>query len=553
MPNIITANFRKSVAAWVAASLFAVAALWARDAQAQSAPEAESPMLRMVVVSVTTFTANPEPGWFVSGWTGACAESGASAEIGSANNLGQPRTCAIPTAGLATTVGVVFDTCAAPAELSNDETACVCDPPYEGTADNCQIPSSGCPAPTVVNDAGTACECNSPNAGTPDDCLPRPSPSCVGLDAGARDNDAECVRFWIGRGANVNMTFNAGNTALHFAAANSATMAASVLIENGANQFARNNAGRAPHQVASFIGDLDLEKFISPCKDDELYQAQANSCACPYARVGSETRCFEMAANMHALAVAGNEAARMSLTVFLASHPSVFSDLLTLTNRNGNTPLQSALTAAVRPSLFMSPALPAIVSLFIANGADVSLFTGSTRGTSFCDSRRQWNFFQYVALSGTAGTDPGSLRLSVLAELGRTGLDANRADCGDDDRPLLLYAASGGLGGLLTAIVKAKSRDLNTVNADGHGALANIILEINGNWTAEKALEAVGSLLDNGADIAVKDIYGRTLLDILAARKNLGFIGGEDASPIAERLREAGGACEIASDPLCAD
>ena len=175
----------------LAAFLFAAAALWADDARAQSAPEADAPAAQMIVVSVEVFTATPEPGWFVSGWSGACGEGGASVQVGTPDKLGQSRTCRLPGAGPVATVGVVFNTCNFPITVSADKSACECGGRFSGPLDNCRLRDSECAFNAVVNQAGTECECKEPNTGGPDNCK-LPASECV-KQAELNEDETACV------------------------------------------------------------------------------------------------------------------------------------------------------------------------------------------------------------------------------------------------------------------------------------------------------------------------------------------------------------------------
>ena len=59
----------------------------------------------------------------------------------------------------------------------------------------------------------------------------------------------EGVELMLKRGANPNMTDDSGNTPLHFTACNETTNIAGLLLDNGSNQFIKNNKG---HTVADY-------------------------------------------------------------------------------------------------------------------------------------------------------------------------------------------------------------------------------------------------------------------------------------------------------------
>ena len=264
--------------------------------------------------------------------------------------------------------------------------------------------------------------------------------------------------------------------------------------------------------------------------------------------------------NFHNLAAAGTESARASLALMLSENPVAFRLSLSARNPLGNTPLQSALTAAVdfAANLQNKPALPAVVSLFIANGAAWDIYSGTTRGPSGCNNNRQWNLFQYVAKRGIhqqsntelRRIEPSDLRLSVLAELGKTDIETTRADCGAGNVGMHMRAAFWGLPRLLTVIANSRNRDFNANR--GRAAILREVVDAqrHGHWRSLNPEPVVGVLrvlLDNGAEVNQRDDGGNppgSALDLLVGLAGDWDIRARSAGDrIAELLIARGGRC----------
>ena len=282
--------------------------------------------------------------------------------------------------------------------------------------------------------------------------------------------------------------------------------------------------------------------------------------------------------NFHHAAAAGTEVALMSLTAFAAAAGPDFAASLAIANDDGNTPLQSALTAAVdsNSNLTNKPALAAIVSLFIANGANVSLFTGTTGGESTggytqdanacadLSPETQFNFFMYVAASGITEShelreQPNALRLAVLEELAKTGLDVTRPNCKFFNSTLAHASAFWGHLGLMTIIASAQNKEhINRATCHQHGCAVVLQDVFGGNAhrssTDEESVELIRLLISAGADPnrrkSEDNNSGNNALRELVDRKSQ--YSDENARLIADMFHRAGGTCVPSStDDLC--
>ena len=275
--------------------------------------------------------------------------------------------------------------------------------------------------------------------------------------------------------------------------------------------------------------------------------------------------------DFHAAAASGTPEALVSLVAYADAFPAEFAASLTLTNDNDDTPLQSALTAAVGASGDL-PGLPGIVSLFVARGAATTLYSGSTNSGNTdadCSSSEQderWNFFQYVAKSGIAEgsgqlrTEPNALRLSVLAELGRSAdLEASRLDCahpsgGDNGEGLLNEAAYFVLPGVFSAVVNSANRNLEQKSAGNANAMRDIIFgaidSSGGQDSVGMMRELTEALTAEGGNFNQRyssdDNSGDTPLDVLVLRWNAAEIATV-RDELAKLIRDGGGDC-IARD-----
>ena len=263
--------------------------------------------------------------------------------------------------------------------------------------------------------------------------------------------------------------------------------------------------------------------------------------------------------DFHTLAAAGDAAALSELAIFRALNPAAFAAMLTVKNSapDGDTPLQSALTAAVASDLAAKPFIPAVVDLVIESGANVSLRTGTTAAGT-CNNGR-WNLYDYVAMAGLLGNNSASgdfnantvhnaLRITLLAILGETGLDASRRDCAWGNATPQIRAAYWGLDNFMSVAVKARNIDLNRKSDSGTFPLFDVIEGRNaGNFPDARGLANLSILIDAGADVGnTKD--GKTPLDRLIEihEATLSANPGEpfaDNAAAAKILRDAGMPC----------
>ena len=273
---------------------------------------------------------------------------------------------------------------------------------------------------------------------------------------------------------------------------------------------------------------------------------------------------FENADNFHLLAEAGTENAFNAIRSVLQNNPAAFAASVTTTYLGGNTPLQNALVAAVRPAsdLANKPFLPAVVSLFVANGAEVSLFTGTTNGESSCDSNRQWNLYQYVATEGLLDSVPGGgfnkdtvhspLRLSVLAALGKSGLDPTRKDCGRGGEPNLLHRASyWGLVEFAEVVLSADNADPDRKRPDGLPPIVDLAFGYrDARYDGASDVLAMLTLYANaGADFNTARADGKAVLDVLVDVRDDPDVVDEEQ--VADYLKANGAICQVAEHPLC--
>ena len=335
----------------------------------------------------------------------------------------------------------------------------------------------------------------------------------------------------------------------------------SALLDAGAdpNLFKTSSSGSRQETALDRLAELrpfDDNRFAA-----DFLLNRGMECRLRHASPFNDPLCAPsaMAPNFHAAASAGTDAALVSLALYFAERPSVFRASLAITNADGNTPLQSALTAAVAGGTGRE-SIPAMVRLFIAGGADANIYSGTTTGPADDDCSaneqpRRWNLFQYVARSGLLSggdelqTEPSPLRLSVLAELSRAPeIDATRFDCGADGVQLVglhMEAAAFGLGALMTVIAEAANRDFNDNIGDGEVLRAVVLGRKNGHWEAGEVADILRLLLDNGADpktAAEED--EPTALDALA--QNAGHANFADGvgQRVADLLIAAGANCE---------
>ena len=267
-------------------------------------------------------------------------------------------------------------------------------------------------------------------------------------------------------------------------------------------------------------------------RTEPLVAGQALNLTVTATHNGTPARIYRVVAtapepSFHNLAAAGTPAALAALQTRLAENPDRFRLSLSAPNALGNTPLQSALTAAVarNANLQNKPALPAVVSLFIANGAEWNIYSGTTNGPNPCDNNRQWNLYQYVAKHETV-RDSGRLdgrwgfvvplRLSVLAELGKTEIETTRADCGAGNVGMHMRAARG-IAELIIVMAGARNRDFDS-NRGGGAILREVVSgrQFPG-YRPDEVAEVLRVLLDEGgANVNQRDNHGRSGLDRLA-------------------------------------
>ena len=355
-----------------------------------------------------------------------------------------------------------------------------------------------------------------------------------GLNAGNYPTDATALSAMedlVQAGANPTLTFNNGQTPMD-----------RVVAINAANPSADPTKPFADNPTAArFL--LSRGILCSPNNPDPLCLPPAQ------------------APNFHEAAAAGTQAALVSITLYFNEDPLNFALSLAVTNAQGNTPLQSALTAAVdnANNLANRPALPALVSVLVATGAATDIFTGTTRGPNNCDNRRQWNLYQFVAAQGLTfgkNTTHSPLRLSVLAELGKTNLNASRPDCGQNNKQLLHSAADYGLLEFAEVLFAASN-----LNPDLKGASDSVLtvhppfIHVispgfhNGNYADADEVVAMLSLFaewqgpdGERADLNIQNALGRTALDRLVQIKdNTNVAAG--AQTVADFLIAKGVAC----------
>ena len=363
-----------------------------------------------------------------------------------------------------------------------------------------------------------------------------------GLNAGNYPTDATALSAMedlVQAGANPTLTFNNGQTPMD-----------RVVAINAANPSADPTKPFADNPTAArFL--LSRGILCSPNNPDPLCLPPAQ------------------APNFHEAAAAGTQAALVSITLYFNEDPLNFALSLAVTNAQGNTPLQSALTAAVdnANNLANRPALPALVSVLVASGAATDIFTGTTRGPNNCDNRRQWNLYQFVAAQGLTfgkNTTHSPLRLSVLAELGKTNLNASRPDCAQNGNPQLLdRAADHGLLELAKVLFAANNFNPARKNTDSTTAAAPPLIRVispgfhEGNYANANEVVAMISLFaewqgpdGERVDFNATNDGGRTALDRLVQVKDNANVVGEQT--VAAFLAENGTVCNFGgTDPLC--
>ena len=289
------------------------------------------------------------------------------------------------------------------------------------------------------------------------------------------------------------------------------------------------------------------------CENENRHKGDGTVSNCGPCNLGhSDNGNSENKCSVHDTVVIGNNNALATLVRFRNEQPGAFAAALKERDdspNGGNTPLQTALTVAVAASLSDKPAVPAIVSLFLSEGADVALFSGTTAGSG-CANR--WNFYQYVGTAGLPGSDGAfasntahsPMRLSVLSELGKDSrVDSARGDCDRKDAALVHRAALWGLAELMTVLVQAENKNLDKVSAGNFALYDAVVGRDRDNFVDENGIAVVRLLLNNGANVALtKD--GRTPLDLIAEREPF----DDNATPAA-LMRNAGMVCLRQSDP----
>ena len=266
-----------------------LAGLFLRDAKAQAAPERDAPALQITGVFTTPVTARPKPGWFVRRWTGACAQGDAAIQVGSSDKLGQPRTCEIP-GSAAATVGVVFATCSAPAEVNGAKTACECNPPFQGTPDDCKLPASACAKKAELNGDETACVCNPPNVGTPDDCRIPPT-ACSGA-AERNSEGTACVCNPPFEGTPDDCRFPVSSCALPAEPNNAKTACVCKFPHEGTPDNCRVPDAGCP--VPTELNDAETACACNPPHEGTADDCRIPDAGCPFPTVANdaETACL---------------------------------------------------------------------------------------------------------------------------------------------------------------------------------------------------------------------------------------------------------------------
>ena len=329
----------------------------------------------------------------------------------------------------------------------------------------------------------------------------------------AQNGYADVVHILIENGADVyakNRVYakdRNGNTPLHWAAQNGYTDVVQVLIGNGADVFAKDRNGNTPLHWAISNGHTDLVDILRETEKMQVEAVLYRGADWSYIDVEKVNRWIETGGDVNAKVGLGDVP-----LVQQAIKKNVQIAQLLLDNgadanakdNNGNTLLHITVGVRIPTS---TPLTLAQAQLLLDNGADVN--TKDNNG----------NTPLHKVISRTDLSFRGAIA-ELIQLLLDNGADVNTKD-NNGNTPLNMVISRTDLSGRTTELIQLlldNGADVNTKDNNGNTPLNMVIsrTDLSGRTT-----ELIQLLLDNGADVNTKDNNGNTPLNMVISRTDL--------------------------------